>query len=117
MVSRRTEGVNAPAANAFSATWIIFFGFQTIPPLICNRKVVIGADDIVASGSNIQHINFFGIGRKQIGQSSLAGKFFFMLGPMIPLTCGVAILGLHTRLASLETSAPLLAALSAAAII
>ena len=37
-----------------------------------------------------------------------------MRRPMIPLTRGVAILGVHARLAHLETGAPLLAALGAA---
>ena len=40
-----------------------------------------------------------------------------MLRPMIPLTCGVAILDDHTRLTCLETSAPSNAALGATAII
>ena len=41
--------------------------------------------------------------------------FFFMRRPMILLTLGVTIFDEHTRLARLETDAPLLAALGAAA--
>jgi hypothetical protein len=36
-------------------------------------KSKIGTDDIVAGGSETQHINFIGIGRKQMGQSSFDG--------------------------------------------
>ena len=36
-------------------------------------KLCIGTDNIVAGGSEIQDINITGIGRKQMGQSSLAG--------------------------------------------
>ena len=38
-----------------------------------------------------------------------------MLRPMSPLTVGIAVLDEHTRLTRLETGAPLLPALSAAA--
>jgi hypothetical protein len=67
-----------------------------------------------------------------MGQSSLGGgslksassrssaarslQNFLMLRPMLVLAFGVAILDEFTRLASLETGAPLLAALGAAAI-
>ena len=36
-------------------------------------RVVYGTDDIVAGGSDIQVINFVGIGRKQISHSSFGG--------------------------------------------
>jgi hypothetical protein len=76
-------------------------------------KSLIGTDIIVAGGSETEHINLFGIGRKQIGQSSLAGgssktaphhvaqsstpfALFFVLRPMILPAVGVAILDEHT---------------------
>ena len=40
--------------------------------------------------------------------------FLFVLRPMILLALGVAVLNLHTRLAHLETVAPLLTALGTA---
>ena len=36
-------------------------------------KSLIGTEDIVAGGREIQHINFDGIGMKQMGQSSFGG--------------------------------------------
>ena len=78
-------------------------------------------------GSDTQHINLSGIGRKQMGQSSFIGRslnsassrssaltFFFMHRPMIPLARGVAILDAHTRFTRLETDASLLTTLGAA---
>jgi hypothetical protein len=38
-----------------------------------SAKLLIGTDDIVAGGSEIQHINLNGIGIKQMGQSSFGG--------------------------------------------
>jgi len=81
----------------------------SFPPVI---TLQIGKDIIVAGGSDTQHINFNGIGRKQMGQPSLAGgslnsassrslaardeALFFMRCPMILLARCVAILDEHT---------------------
>ena len=71
----------------------------------------IGTEDIVAGGSDKQHINFFGMGRKQIGQSSFGGGSLksassrssaarslqsFLCFGHDPLTIGVAIPDSHT---------------------
>ena len=99
---------------------------ELLPTPDFQSKSAIGTDDtvadiIVAGGSEIEHITFFGIGRKQIGQPSFGGgslnsassyssvarrlhKYFFMLRPMIPLSIGVTILDEHTRLTCLETN-------------
>ena len=63
-------------------------------------------DDTVADGSEIQHTRYTGIGRKQMGHSSLGGvleqglvaylgstmfAWFFVLRPMLPLALGVVL--------------------------
>jgi hypothetical protein len=79
-----------------------------------------GTDKIVAGGREIHDKIRTGIGRKQMGQSSLTGGSLkkglialldstlfaecFMLRPMIPLALGVAILDEHTSLTCLETN-------------
>jgi hypothetical protein len=42
-------------------------------PSFANTKSQIGTDNLVAGGSEAQHIIIFGIGKKQMGQSSFAG--------------------------------------------
>jgi hypothetical protein len=50
------------------------FPYTQLPtPHFALAKSAIGTDDMVAGGSDMQQSNFIGIGRKQMGHSSLAG--------------------------------------------
>ena len=73
-VSRHFEGVDTPkdrmytpTTNALPAAWIKLYRVQL---LICYHKLV---RTIVAGGSETQNIKLTGIGKKQMGQSSLGG--------------------------------------------
>jgi hypothetical protein len=71
-VSRLTEAVETRFTDNLPAAWYWAVSTSANPSFANTKSHQIGTDNLVAGGSEAQHIIIFGIGKKQ-GQSSFGG--------------------------------------------